>query len=143
MKAKIRVSLIGLGLLFTSCCPFINANQLGNNFILSEYDNKDRRILYSEDKCSGSGIEIVPMTVLEYANNSRWIIAKSTGTPTKTDYQYWIIDKDFKVRIVQDNDSTINIIKSHVAGPLDSASFMQQLHTNKIDLKLKKFKNFR
>ena len=63
-----------LSVLFSSCCPFIKAEDLGNNFILSEYDNVDRRIIYSKEKCSGLGIEVVPLTVVEYANNPLGII---------------------------------------------------------------------
>ena len=138
MKLKTGLLLIVLSLFFSSCCPFIKAEDLGNNFILSEYDNVDRRIIYSKEKCSGSGIEIVPMTVLEYANNSKWIIAKSSTSRFKTEYQYWIIDKDFNIEIVQDNKSTIDSMKSHVYGPFDSTTFINKLYSQKINLVLKK-----
>ena len=81
-------------------------------------------------------MNIVPMTVLEYAYDSKWIIAKS-GSKEGTDSQFWIIDKDFKVDC-SDNDSTLNIIKAHVNGPFDSASFIEQLHSDRISLVLKK-----
>jgi len=68
-----------LGLFFNSCCPFIKAKELGNNFILSEYNNFDRRIIFSKEGCSSSGIEIVPMTVFEYGHNSKWIAKTSTS----------------------------------------------------------------
>src|SRR5215203_4452398 len=138
MRKKIAVLIIGLSLLFHSCCGFIKEEYLGNNFILSEYDNVDRRILYSEERCSESGIEIVPMTVTEYANDSKWIIAKSRTSRFGTEHQYWIVNKDFKVKLVQDNDSTLTTIKSHVHGPLDSATFSDKLHANNISLMLKK-----
>lgn len=67
MRLKIMVLLFGLMALYESCCPFLKEENLGNNFYLSEYDNVDRRILYSEESCSNSGMEIVPMTVTEYA----------------------------------------------------------------------------
>lgn len=124
-----------MNLFLSSCCPFIKADNLGHDFILSEYDNVDRRILYSKDKCSGEGIEIVPMTVLEYANNSNWIIAKSSKSKLSADYEYWIIDKNFEI---QQNDSAINIIKAHVYGPLDSITFINKLNQQNINLKLKK-----
>ena len=125
-----------LNLLFNSCCLFIKADDLGHSFVLSEYDNVDRRILYSKEKCSGSGIEVVPMTVLEYANNSKWIIAKSSKSRISSDYDYWIIDKDFD--IPQNLDSLIIIIRSHVRGPLDSTTFISKLNIHKINLRLKK-----
>ena len=139
---KKRIGLLGLSLtlIFHSCddCGFIKEESLGNNFVLSEYDNVDRRILYSEKRCSGSGIDIVPMTVTEYAIDSKWIIAKSRTSRLETEHQYWIISKDFKVKLLQDNDSTLNIIKSHVYGPFDSTTFTNKLHANKISLMLKK-----
>lgn len=64
-------------IVLNSCCFGAKENYLGNNIYLSEYDNVDRRILYQEESCATSGIEIVPMTVLEIAHNSEWIIAKS------------------------------------------------------------------
>jgi len=132
MQLKIILLLFGMMVLCNSCCPFIKEESLGNNFYLSEYDNVDRQIFYSEKSCSGSGIGIVPMTVTEYAYNADWIIAKSSAE------RYWIVDKNFKVKIIQDNDSTINIIKSHVFGPFDSTNFFQQLLTKEINLTLHK-----
>ncbi|MBO9682011.1 MAG: DUF3997 domain-containing protein [Flavisolibacter sp.] len=138
IRLKIILFLFGLMALYNSCCPFIKEESLGNNFYLSEYDNVDRRILYSEESCSNSGIEIVPMTVTEYADNSKWIIAKSSASRQTAESKYWIVDKDFKVKIIRDNDSTINIIKSHVFGPFDSANFVQLLLDKDIKLTLKK-----
>jgi hypothetical protein len=138
MRLKIMVLLFGLIALYASCCPFIKEESLGNNFYLSEYDNVDRRILYSEESCSNSGIEIVPMTVAEYAYNSKWIIAKSSASRQTAENKYWIVDKSFKVKIIQDNDSTINVIKSHVFGPYDSTRFVQLLLTKDIELILRR-----
>ena len=76
------------------------------------------------------------MTVLEYDNNTKWIIAKSSKSRFPVEYYYWIIDKAFDIS--QNNDSTINIIKSHIYGPLDSTTFAIRLERQKISLKLKK-----
>jgi hypothetical protein len=140
MQKRIGLLALTLTLIFHSCddCGFIKEQSLGNSFVLSEYDNVDRRILYSEERCSGSGIEIVPMTVTEYANDSKWIIAKSRTSRFETEYQYWIIRKDFKVKLLQDNGSTLNTIKSYVYGPFDSTTFTNKLHADKIGLMLKK-----
>ena len=138
MPNKIGVLIVCLSLFIHSCCGLIKEEHLGSNFRLSEYDNLDRRILYSEDRCSGSGIEIVPMTVTEYANDSKWIIAKSRTSRFGKEYHYWIIDKGFKIDVKTKSDSTINIIKSHVSGPLDSVSFIQKTRSNNIILTLKK-----
>jgi hypothetical protein len=137
MRNTIRVLLIGSGLFFHGCCGFVKEAHLGNNFRLSEYDNVDRRILYSEERCSGSGIEIVPMTVTAYASDSKWIIAKSRTSRFGHEYQYWVIDKDFKTDGTN-GDSTISIVRSHVSGPLDSATFIQKVNSNGINLTLKK-----
>ena len=118
-----------------SCCPFIKADDLGHNFILSEYDVVDRRILYTNDKCSGSGIEVVPMTVLEYATNSKWIIAKSAKSKFVAEYEYWLIDKEFDT---PGTDKVLNVLKSHTSGPLDSVSFVNTLNAQKINLNLNK-----
>ncbi len=140
MHKKVALLTLSLCLIFHSCddCGFIKEEPLGNNFMLSEYDNVDRRILYSEETCSGSGMEVVPMTVTEYANDSKWIIAKARTSRLETVYQYWIINKDFKVKLLQDNDSTLNTIKSHVYGPFDSTTFTNKLLDYNISLKLKK-----
>jgi len=137
-KYETGLILIVLIFFFNSCCPFVKAENLGNNFILSEYDNVDRRILYSKDKCSGTGIEIVPMTVIEFASNSKWIIANSSPSRFKTEYHYWIIDKDIKIQIIQDNKNSIDSLKSHVYGPLDSSTFVNKVVDKKINLVLKK-----
>jgi hypothetical protein len=138
VRNNIATILAGLCLLFNACCRFIKEKYLGNNFILSEYDNVDRRIIYSKERCSGNGIEVVPMTVTEYASNSKWIIAKSRKSHFSSEYQYWIVNKDFKVTLIQDSDNTINTIKSHVHGPLGSTTFIKKLQANNITLKLKK-----
>jgi len=136
MKKKVFVLFIVLSSLCSACC-FLKEEHLGNNFILSEYDNKDITIIYSEKTCANSGIQIVPMTVLEYGYDSKWIVAKS-GSEGSNKFQYWIIDKDFKVKIIIDNDSVLNIVKSHVYGPLDTVSFAKKLIVDRITVVLKK-----
>lgn len=113
-----------------SCCPFIKEEHLGNNLYLSEYDNVDRRILYSEESCSSTGIEIVPMTVLEYNHNSKWIIAKSGNKRTNDNVQYWIIKNYYDVT------PTAEVIKSNAIGPLSLELFSKELVTRQIQLSL-------
>ena len=121
-----------LGLVLNSCCPFIKENYLGSNFILSEYDNVDRRILYSKKRCSGSGREIVPMTVLEYAFDDKWIIAK-------TNVAYWIVNKDLNLKFISDSTtSNHDRVEDRLNGPYDSTTFVQKLNENAIKLELKK-----
>ncbi len=81
------------------------------------------------------------MTVTEYGYDLNWIIAKSALSRQERNFQYWIIDKGFRVKIIQDNDSTINLIKSHVLGPFDSTKFVQILFARDIKLKLKKIQS--
>lgn len=76
------------------------------------------------------------MTVLEYAYDSKWIIAKSSSSRFGANYQYWIVDKGFN--ILQENESTLKIIKSQVYGPLDSIAFRVKLFSLNINLTLKK-----
>jgi hypothetical protein len=113
-----------------SCCPFIKEEPLGNNLYLSEYDNLDRAILYSKETCSGSGVEIVPMTVLEYSFDSEWIIAKSGNKRTNSNIQYWIIKNKYTV------EPTVEVIKSNILGPLDFETFSRELPNKEIHLKL-------
>jgi hypothetical protein len=136
-KTTRLLSMFGFSLFLHSCCWSVKEDHLGKNFRLSEYDNVDRRILYSEKRCSVSGIEIVPMTVTAYAYDSKWIIAKSRTSRFGQEYQYWIIDKVFKIDDNTRNGKTGDVIKSHVTGPLDSASFEKLVHAKRIGLTLK------
>lgn len=138
MRLEIILLFFGIMIFYNSCCPFINEEALGNGFYLSEYDDVDRRIVYSENICSNSSIEIVPMTVVEYAYSPNWIIAKSSTSKHKDENEYWIVDKSFKAKIGLSNDSIINVIKSHVFGPFDSTRFKQLLLDKDIKLTLNK-----
>ena len=109
----------------------IKEKHLGNNYYLSEFDNVDRRIFFSKEKCSGGGTEIVPMTVTEYAYDKDWIIAKS-GNGTES--QYWIIKK------IKKNTPTILDIKSNITGQLNLEDFKRKLDKYEITLTLKKIK---
>ena len=91
-----------------------------------------RSLLYSEESCKGTGVEIVPMTVLEYDYNSEWIIAKSGNKRTGIEIQYWIIKNDYDV------EPTAEVIKSNVLGPLDLKSFSKELLNKRIELTLTK-----
>ena len=131
MKNTIAFIFLGLSLIISSCCLTIKEKHLGNNYYLSEYDNVDRRIFYSKEKCSGGGIEIVPMTVTEFAYDNEWIIAK-TGTGNNSKNQYWIIKK------IREKEPTIEDLKSNTLGQLDIEEFKKKLIENKIGLTLKK-----
>ena len=122
---------LGTCLIINSCCFSIKEEYLGNNLYLSEYDNKDRIIIYSEEECTGSGIEIVPMTVTEFAYNTKWIIAKSISYRSQTNAQFWIIKNDFS------EIPDANKIKSNMIGPLDSIAFKANLKKENIDLELR------
>jgi hypothetical protein len=131
-RLRVKEVLFCFGLIQYSCCPFVKEDYLGSNFILSEYDNVDRRILYSNERCSGSGTEIVPMTVSEYAFDDKWIVAKA-------DSGYWIVNKDTNLRYLSDSiTSKPSIPEAKLNGPYDSAAFVQKLNENSIKLKLKK-----
>ena len=67
---------------------------------------------------------------LEYAYDSIWIIAKS-GSKDNPNSQYWIVEKGFKLKIIQENDSKIHVIKSHIFKPFDSTKFVQSLFSKK------------
>lgn len=95
MKARLLVINLTLFVVLNSCCFEVKENHLGNNIYVSEYDTEDRRILYQTKRCATSGIEIVPMTVLEIAHNADWIIAKSGNERKKSSFKYWVIKNNF------------------------------------------------
>lgn len=128
MKYIAVLILTVIGLSFSSCCSFIKEQHLGNNLYLSEYDHVDRRILCSEEKCSGSGVVIVPMTVLEIASNSQWIIAKSGSKNQTTTFKYWIIKNNYEI------SPKAETIKANTLGPMDYKTFMTELKNNNIRL---------
>ena len=119
----------------SSCCIGAYEEYLGNNMYLSEYDNIDRRILYQEYECASSGIEIIPMTVLEIAHNENWIIAKTGYGREKTErkyFEYWIIVNNYEVLPKPER------IKENTTKFANKKEFESFLSENKITLKLKK-----
>ena len=96
MLNGVTYTIFLLGIFLSSCCLTVEEEYLGNNLYLSEYDNVDRRVLYSEKNCSGSGVEIVPMTILEFSYNDKWIIAKSGSQRQKSNFGYWIIQNSYQ-----------------------------------------------
>jgi hypothetical protein len=87
MKGILNFLILVISL--NSCCIGAKEDYLGNNIYLSEYDNVDRRILYQTERYATSGVEIVPMTVLEIAYNNNWIIAKTGNGRNRTDEKYF------------------------------------------------------
>ncbi len=134
MTVKIKFTFIFLSLLFVfnSCCIGSKEDYLGNNIYLSEYDNVDRRILYQTGSCAVSGVEIVPMTVLEISHNSNWIIAKSGNKRTQTDFKYWIIKNSYE------HNPNSETIKKNTTEFDDYELFKAYLADNNINLKLEK-----
>ena len=132
MKTTLIFINLTLLVVLNSCCVGTKENHLGNNIYLSEYDNVDRRILFKQEKCANSGTEIVPMTVLEIAHNSEWIIAKSGNKRAKSDFKYWVIrnkyDQIANPEIIIENTTEFN----------DFDLFESFLTKNKINLELKK-----
>ena len=128
---QLTVSVIGLSMVLQSCCIRAKEDYLGNNIYLSEYDNVDRRILYQEESCATSGVEIVPMTVMEIAHNSEWIIAKSGDMRSNSNFQYWIIKNSYSGK------PEAETVKSNTRGPLDKVTFENIIMAESIELELK------
>lgn len=135
IRMKNMLTFLILVISFNSCCIGAKEDYLGNNIYLSEYDNVDRRILYQTESCGTSGIEIVPMTVLEIANNNKWIIAKTGNRrkPTESKYfKYWVIKNDYE------NLPDSEIVKTNTTEFHDRQEFDNFVTENNIELKLNK-----
>ena len=118
-----------------SCCIGAKEDYLGNNIYLSEYDNVDRRILYQTESCATSGVEIVPMTILEIADNNKWIIAKTGNGRKRTEdkfFKYWVIKNDYE------NSPNSETVKRNTTELNNRQDFDKFLTENKIKLKLNK-----
>ncbi|MDC6386549.1 hypothetical protein D2V93_05615 [Flagellimonas taeanensis] len=137
MKKRIENILTFLILVISlnSCCIGAKEDYLGNNIYLSEYDNVDRRILYQTESCTTSGIEIIPMTVLEIAHNNKWIIAKTGNGRKRTEskyFKYWVINNDYE------NLPDSETVKSNTTEFDNRQDFEKFQAINKIGLTLRK-----
>jgi len=135
MKITVNYQNLFIGLLtlfIASSCDFgVNEIFLGNNLYLSEYDCVDRRILYQTKKQSNSGVEIIPMTVSEFAYNKNWIIVKSNDSKGK-EIKYWIILNQYH------KTPSPAEVKEKTLGPLSQIEFNNIRREKKIELVLKK-----
>lgn len=139
MKKRIEKILTILILVITlnSCCIGAKEDYLGNNIYLSEYDNVDRIIIYQTESCATSGVKIVPMTVMEIADNKKWIIAKTGNGRKRTEekyFKYWIIKNDYE------NLPNSETVKRNTTKFDNRKDFEKFLTENGIELKLNKIK---
>ena len=135
MKKRIEniLSFLILIISLNSCCIGAKEDYLGNNIYLSEYDNADCRILYQTESCATSGVEIVPMTVLEIGNNGKWIIAKTgNGRNRKEEnfFKFWVIKNDYES--LPDSET----VKRNTNEFENRKDFDKFLTENKIELEL-------
>ena len=139
MKSTFHLFLVLTIVILPSCdyCKLWGVTTMGNGFSIVESDKDHVAIDYCTSKCCDSGIPIVPSNITEYNYDSKWIIAKSVNVTSNT---YWIVDKNFDIKLEYDNNMEKQILK-HVLGPLDSADFYKKVNYNKIDLTLKKYKS--
>ena len=137
MKKRIEylLTLLILVISLNSCCIGAKEDYFGNNIYLSEYDNVDRRILYQTESCASSGIEIVPMTVLEIADDNKWIIAKTGNGRKRTKdkyFKYWVIKNSYGS--LPDSET----VKRNTTEFESRQDFDKFLTENKIELELNK-----
>jgi hypothetical protein len=134
MKQQIKYIATFLTIIFSisSCCIGAKEDYLGNNIYLSEYDIVDRRILYQTESCAVSGVEIVPMTVLEISHDNKWIIAKSGNKRIQTGFKYWVIKNDYES--IPDSKK----VKENTIEFSNIQQFEKFLVENEIDLVLEK-----
>lgn len=137
MKKKIEkiLSLLIIAISLNSCCFGAKEDYLGNNIYLSEFDNVDRRILYQTESCATSGVEIIPMTVLEIGRNNKWIVVK-TGNGRNLEeekyFKFWIIKNIYES--LPDSETVKNNTKEFN----NRKDFEEFLNKNNIELKLNK-----
>ena len=137
MKRRIENILTFLILIISlnSCCIGAKEDYLGNNIYLSEYDTVDRRIFYQTESCATSGVEIIPMTVLEIGNNDKWIVAKTGyGRNRKEEkfFKFWVIKNDYER--LPDSET----VKRNTTEFENRKDFDKFLTENKIELELNK-----
>ena len=135
MKTRLIFYNLTLLVVLNSCCFGTKETHLGNNIYLSEYDNVDRRILYQTESCATSGVEIVPMTVLEIGNNDKWIIAKTGYGKKRTEaeyFKYWTIKNDYEK--IPDSET----VKNNTTEFENRQEFDKFLTENNIEIKLNK-----
>src|SRR4030042_1647524 len=145
-KIELVTFLILMILVFYSCnyCKFFGDNKLGGNFTLLEGDQvEDRVIVYCTDKsggCCNAGIPVIPSRidsissyVANAISNDIWIIARTINKDKSE--SYWIINKDFEVKLQYDDGGKLNsLIQSYVSGPFDLLTFQKKKEELKIDL---------
>ena len=134
-RIKSILTFLIIAISLNSCCIGAKEDYLGNNLYLSEYDNVDRRILYQTESCATSGVEIVPMTVLEIAYNDKWIIAKTGYGKKRTEveyFKYWTIKNDYEK--IPDSKT----VKNNTTEFDNRNDFDNFLIENQIELKLNK-----
>jgi hypothetical protein len=137
MKKKTKQILNIIIIVFSlhSCCVGAKEDYLGNNIYLSEFDNIDRRILYQTESCATSGVEIIPMTVLEIGSNNKWIVAKTGNGRNQEDekfFKFWVIKKMYESL---PNSETVKNNTKEFQHRKDFENFLAE---NNIELRLNK-----
>ncbi|GHT74113.1 hypothetical protein AGMMS50262_06450 [Bacteroidia bacterium] len=147
---------------FISIDDWYTIKKFGNNYELVIVSRNNNEIEYRIHKKT---YNVIRESILEYDFDKRWIIAKSKkynypmelmlsddgnyyyyARPSKPDsvtINYWIIDKSIPINLndsntferIPDEDGFYEIVKSGLAGPLDSLSFIKELEKRKVDLK--------
>ncbi len=76
-------------ILITSVIVLAGCNSysdLGGNFKLYEYSNRDVYIGYCFNRCNESSLPVVPPTVVAIDHDDNWIIARSENRNTEPSY---------------------------------------------------------
>ena len=119
-----------------SCHNWMRIVELGNNFALVEADDTSINYdYYGGQNCflGKYAAGVVPVEVLAYNYNERWIIAKSGSEHRPQETTFWIVDKDFNFTRLGFHEE----LKEQTIGPLDSLQFYQKLKELNINLELK------
>ena len=119
-----------------NCHSWMRIVELGNNFALVEADDTSINYdYYGGQNCflGKYAAQVIPVEVLAYNYNERWIIAKSGDEHRPQEVAYWIVDKDFEFIRLGFHEE----LKKQTIGPLNSLQFDQKLKELNINLKLK------
>ena len=125
-----KYKLLALLFLVPSCTSYTD---LGSNFKLYQYGDRDVYVGYCFHNCEKSSIIMIPPTVVDVHHDANWIIAKVV----RGDSSYWIIEKYVEIDFCYDCGFGDSLRERNLFGPLNYGEFMNMLEEKAISLRLR------